>query len=261
MIVNSSKTDFAILSDNDIATVLNQFSDTTVLEILHNILNSDIINQSLVLGGGFVLGNMVKSYETNYRIAIEDYPQCAKELQDNRQDVINAIINTICEHYNLSISDTNSYTYELAVFMYEMFISNFALNIIAFFSIYILREQDNLYKMFEIAEMKKKDGSNSYSKQIYGSNSSKLAAIHANLDFVLDNMLGMDITLENFINVIYSDQPLIANMLNNSVNDNGNFYKDYVAKFINRYKTETITNIRLNIQSSATAGMINNYIV
>ena len=261
MVVNSTNSDFAIMCDNDIAAILQNFSEESILNILDSILKGDGIAQSLVYGQGYVLSNMVKTYEDNYIIAQSQYPSCSNELRMLRNNVYHAIMNRLCDHYSLSYIDDGSDPFTLASHMYEFLVSDFSVIMINFLTRYIFKEVNNLYDMLKVLS----ETGNAviiHTTNPDGSSASKLDTVLDNLKVVITNMLGMDIPLEAIINDTYCNER-VSLFLNSHISDNGDFFKNKVGSFIKSHLPLIITNIRLSIKQNgmdSLADRINNYL-
>lgn len=240
MVVKSMNSDYALLSDNSMAAIINNFSEDTILEIMDQTINSDIITQSLSYGGTYTLPNLVRSYESNYVAVVDNCPPCAKELKLIRTDVYHKIMQKICDYYNLSYIDDGSDPYTLANCMYNFFISDFSSVIISFLTRYILREKNELYKMLE--SLKEKDGIIIYP----ASTDEPMDFILINAHTVLNSIFGTDITLTDIIRETFTNEK-VAEFLNSHIQDRGDFFKITVKEFVLKNLSMVITNLRLNI--------------
>ncbi len=246
MSLQSKDSDYAIVSNRELSSVLGYFSVEMVNEVINDILQDRIRNHSPIIG------NLVESYETNFKLAIDSYKDINRELLEKRTEIYNMILIKICQFHNLEfeLSERDD-IYSAAYYTYQFLISNFQNNIITFFYNYINREKYSLYENLKLGDLKKnKDSSSIYSRKVYKGGDIKLAVIHANLDYVLDQISGFDISLYDIIQIVYAGFPVISNFLCNILKDCGDFYKSFIVPVISGPdKPIIITNIRLLLQS------------
>ena len=69
-----------------------------------------------------------------------------------------------------------------------------------------------IYETLELASKKKE--ASAYSKKLYKNNNSKLAIIHANLEFGLQNVCSYDIEFDTFIELACIPDRVRANIYN-----------------------------------------------
>lgn len=238
-----NNTDYTIISNSELSTVLGYFSAEMNMSILDDILNDRIRNHSQVIA------NLPLSYETNIKLAIDSYPDINPELLEKRTQTYLAIIGRLCSYHNLicNLGETTD-IYAVAYYLYDFLISSFQNNIIRFYYNFVLKEKAQIYESLNLGETRKnKDSSTIYSKRISNGFDNVLMSIHANLDSVIDLLAGYDITLADFIRTVYP--PQVANFLNSILVDNGDFYKRYIIPIITGPdRALFITRIRLILQ-------------
>lgn len=254
MAFRSNNADFAIVADSEVSSVLSHFSTEMAFDAMDNILQNKFRPYAPAIA------NIVGSYEQNFKIAMAQYPNFNREFGEQRNELYNGIIQKLCNYHNLQyIEQPGADPYMIAFHLYQFLVSDFAKNIVFFFSAYIDREKNGIFDMLNMAEMRKnKDSSTLYSKKIYKGNSSKLSVIHANLGVVLDNIRSFDVTFEDIVNIVTNKA--VAKFITSSVQDTGDFYRNFYVPFIEQYKAESITNIRLGLQPIPVNGGIENYL-
>lgn len=253
--IPSTNTDFAILTDSEISSILSYFSEDMTFDIIDNALSNTYRPYAPTLA------NIVEAYEQNFKINMERYQGLSAELKDKRDDLYNAIIKKVLNHYGLQyVEQPNIDTYTMAYYVYKFLVSEFSANVLYFFVAYIDKEKTSIANIINMDELRKnKDSSSVYSKKVItGPGSSKMQVIHANLDLVLDAMGGFDVTIYDIINTLYSYGG-INTLLTNSIVDTGDFFKTFYMNYINTYKAESITKIRLGLQPVPTDGGISMY--
>ena len=237
--------DYVIISNRELSSVLTYFSPEMVERVIDDNLEDRIRDRSPVIG------NMVESYESNFKLAIDSYADINRELVEYRYNTYRMIISKLCSVHNLSVTiPENEYPYTLAFYVYDFLISRFQDNIINFFFNYINQEKDNLYNRLSLEDLRKsKDSTSIYTKKIAKNGDVKMAIICANLHSVLYNMSGFDITLEDIFRYVYLGHPNVSNYLTERIADIGNFYQQYIAPVITGTDNQVIiTHLRLLLQ-------------
>lgn len=237
--------DYVIISNRELSSVLTYFSPEMVERVIDDNLEDRIRDRSPVIG------NMVESYESNFKLAIDSYADINRELVEYRYNTYRMIISKLCRIHNLSVTiPENEDPYTLAFYVYDFLISRFQDNIIDFFFNYINQEKDNLYDRLSLEDLRKsKDSTSIYTKKIAKNGDVKMAIICANLHSVLYNMSGFDITLEDIFRYVYLGHPNVSNYLTERIADIGNFYQQYIAPVITGIDNQVIiTHLRLLLQ-------------
>jgi hypothetical protein len=98
---------------------------------------------------------------------------------------------------------------------------------------------------------KNKDTSTLYSRKLFKDNS-KLAAIHANLESVIDSICGFDIDMNTLILVSTNDRN-IASMITTNIGEISNLFRVLFVPYVKdpRYKAIIITLVRMRLQEVA----------
>lgn len=240
-----NNTEYGMVSDREIASILGNFTPDMVLNMLDDILNDRIRPYSSNIG------NLITAYEYNYNTTLAQCPILSDNLNELRTSTYEAIMKKICEYHNLEYElDPGMDIYTAALYTYSFLVSDFKNNITTFYRNFIMKEKNNIYESFNLADLKKgKDSSSSYSKKIYKGGNQKISVIHANLDYVITQMSSFDISLDTVIEFVYLGNRQVAKMLQNILSDNGDFYyKFYVGTMNGPYRAELITDIRLLLQ-------------
>lgn len=242
----ANNTEYSVVTNAEVEDVIAHFSEEMIMDIVEKGLmnrNSFTVNKA----------NLIYSLEEDFKKSFQLYPAYYQSISEKRFKIYSEIIQKICDFYNiscLSTSDTNN-IHSRAFYLYSIFVSDFASNVINFFTNYIIREKNALYDFME-AELsaKNKDFNALYSKKVYSSNvNHKLVAIHANLDFVIDNMCAFDINLESFIqNALYGQPQIIKYLTMVLSENNGDLFSQHIVPFVQQNKTMILTYLKLSLQ-------------
>ena len=240
----SNNVDFGIVSDSEIVSIISNFSDDMVMDIINrNSANKFRPYQHYV-------GNLVGAIESSFKANQENYPQFYSEIEERRNEIYSNILLSLCKSHGLSLEiNENTDLYSLAFVLYDFVISKFTINMINFFANYIIGETNSLYEYLNLRDLKKnKDNSSSYSRKIFKGNY-KLATIHANLEPVIDCICGFDINLNTLINVSTMDMN-IASFITSNIGEITNLFKVLFVPYVNdpRYRAIIITLVRMRLQ-------------
>ena len=240
----SNNVDFGIVSDSEILSIITNFSDDMIMDVMHrNSENKFRPYQHYV-------GNLVGAIENSFKVNQENYPQFTAEMMDRRNEIYFNILTTLCSSHGLMLNiNENTDLYSLAFVLYDFTISKFTINMINFFANYIIKETSELYNYLNLRDLKKnKDNSSSYSKKLF-KNNSKLATIHANLDYVIDCICGFDIDLNTLIEVSTMDKN-ITSFISSNVGEVTRLFRLLFVPYINdpRYRAIIITLVRMRLQ-------------
>lgn len=240
----SNNVDFGIVSDSEITSIISNFSDDMIMDIIHkNSENKFRPYQHYV-------GNLVGAIENTFKFNLENFPQFQNETIARRNEVYFNILSSLCSTHGLSLNiDENTDLYSLTFVLYDFTISRFTINMINFFANYIISETNSLYEYLNLRELKKnKDNSSSYSKKLFKGNS-KLATIHANLEVVMDTICAFDISLGTLVSVSTTD-PVITSFITNNLDEITNLFKVLFVPYIKdpRYRAVIITLVRMRLQ-------------
>lgn len=251
MAFESTNTEYGIVSDREIASVLGNFTPDMVL----NIIEDNLVDKMRPYSQN--IGNLVASYELNYKASIANYPMCAEDLTLLRERSYESILKRICEFHNLDYEmDPGMDLYTVAFLVYRFLISEYKSNICTFYRNYIMKEKFNIYKAFNLSELKKSKSSSSSYSRIYTGGNPQLSVIHANMDYVITQMCGFDIDLNAIIETVYMGDKNVTRLLQSVLYDRGDFFKQfYVGTITGPDRAEIITNIRLQLQPIASVNI------
>lgn len=244
---------YNITTENEISVILSHFEPEYVFNIIRdNISQRFKYNQ---LG----MPNIVASFESYFKQLISTYTDVdtINQIQEKRLETYKEIISILCSEFQFSFNyeEIQDY-YSSAFYLYSFLVSDFSINLVSFFSNFIIKERNNIYESLKLNDMKKnKDNSTLYNKKIY--KNSKLAIINANLDYVIDNICVFDITLSDILNNIYVDKNIVK-FLETSILPVQDFFKyAYVPVIQSVLKPMLLTDIRLYIQSQSISDDVN----
>lgn len=242
----SQNSDYFVVSTKEAASIISRFTPEMVQDTVEEVLQNKYRNYSMTLA------NIVESIETNYRLAQSGIPEYSTEVASQRNDTYLQIINMVCSAHQLRyLPKEGEDIYSAAYYIYDFLISKFNLYLINFFVNYINREKNMIYENLELAA-KRKDAS-SYSKKLYKNSNSKLATIHANLEYVLENVCVYDIEFDDFLELAYIPDRTISRYLQGSLLDEGDFFHRIIVQYYkNNYATLT-TQIKFALQGFAAA--------
>ena len=242
--------------DTQIYGINNEFDVTEILEHFDSNYIFDVINDKLEKLNFYQTipqPNIVNSFEENFKMMNERFPDDSQNIAIIRDRVYRDIIELLTKKFNLqfnTVDDTiNPYT--AAYYLYEFLISKRNEIMINFFTMFIINNKDNLYNTLNLESTKKnRDTSSIYGKRIYVDQ--KYALISANMPKVINHIATIDISLLNIFQSTYKDFNTV-NFLDNAFADKGNFFHDYYCAVITRPEVLpiVITNIKLALQRIA----------
>lgn len=230
---------YNITSENQIATILSHFSSNYIIDTIKDKLNNKFNIYAIENP------NIVYSFELNFNQMKALHPADINNINSVRIESYREIIDVLCEYYNLQFNETveDQDIYSSAFYLYDFLVANFFNYITIFFANYIVKEKNHLYDIIntniDIKEI-------SYIKKIYKDN--KIAVISAHLDYIIDYLKGLDISLYDILGYIYSNE--ILNLMNIIIAPIGDFFKDHYVSLLNNPSMFPIimTNIRLYLQ-------------
>lgn len=228
--------------DNQLAGVLSQFSTDYILHVV----DTSLENRYRVLD--LPMPNIVASYELTFKQLTNGFSSYTATIATERERVYRDIIQRICSFYNLDFAgmdDTDWYT--AAFWLYKFFVSEFTANMTAFYSRYMIKERYQLDSAMGLSDLRKdNDVIFSYSKRLFAD--PVLAAVHANLGYVLESMQTFPVNIGMILNYVY--EPNIASYINSIIDDRGDFFREQYESFVlnPRNSADMITNIKMSIQ-------------
>lgn len=240
----SNNTEFGIVSDSEITSIIANFSDDMIMDIIHTNAENKFRPYQ------YYVGNLIAAIENTFKTNQQNYPEYYNENMNRREEIYSQILMSLCSLHNLSLHvDENTDLYSLTYFLYDFTISRFTINIINFFANYIVSEANTLYEYLNLNELKKnKDSSSVYSKKLFGGNY-KLATIHANIEPVIDSICGFDIDMGTLIMVSTQDAN-ITNLITSNISEISNLFKILFVPYVKdpRYRAILITLVRMRLQ-------------
>lgn len=236
-------TDYEVASFAEVSSVINHFTP----EMINDVVIRAIQNREVTFTSA--KPNIPQALEANYNTQLQNYPQISAELNSAKTELYESIILLICQTFQLQfIGDESVDRYSAAFWIYDFFISKFDKYLIDFLSSYIIREADTFYQML-INKEDRKDTS-AYTRRVFKGNALTIGMIHANLEWVVDNMLEFDCDLPDIITTAFGPQWVnVSGFLNSIIVDSGDFYKRIYAPFILENKALILTSIKFNLQS------------
>lgn len=245
---NSDNSTYNIHVENEAIKVLSNLNEDSIYDIVMNNIRQ-IPNFNLITP----VPNTVAMLEQNFKQTIVLYPESIQEVFEYKTVIYKKIIQIIQEYYQLEINipeDAND-LYSYAYYLYDFFVNNFKNNVVLFFANYIYKEKNNIYTALELSSKKKqKSSSIGYGKKVYAN--TKITAINAFIDTVLDNLTIQDITFEDILSNVYSDSNIVQFILS-FVGHKTDFYKTYYASLVLSpvSRSSLISNVRLTIHNYA----------
>lgn len=233
---------YDIISEANTSMVINHFDIDFILDVVKDNLNrkTSIYQPSLP--------NVVSAVESHYNILMAE--EDSTEVSDMRNNIYEVVLSMICESHNLQI-DTSQEEFDiftLTYYLYDFLISNFKQYLVNFFSYYIYKEKDNIYKTFNLVDQRKnKDSSTVYGKKMY--DDQKIAIINANIPMVIGGMGAFDIGFEDVLRSVYPVD--VVNFILAHVSPTGDFFKDvYIFNVLNTNVSQSlITDIRFTLHT------------
>ena len=197
--------------------------------------------------------NMVDVLERNFLAILNNCPEYADQTNQVRLDTYEEIIMTICKFYNLNfVGDFNSLSpeeiYSIGRTMYDIFIARFTDYMFNFFVSYIVNNADSIVSYLKVGEeyVKPKE-TGLYDPKMYID--PKFILIHANMNQVIYNMAGYDISLSMILG--YFLNPVMAQKMSELLEDKGDIYKYHYASYILNplFSADILTNVKLKFQA------------
>ena len=237
--MENNEASVGVYTDYGIATILSNFSEGMIQDIIKESLDyrfrpfglrapnyPEIINQQL---------SNVKMHSTGYD----------EQIEEQRVGSMNTIINTILEYYQLAQSSEipDELIYSVCYILYQLFVSEFTERMVNFFTQYILNHIDSIINKIRMENINNtRTSKNSYVKKIY--NNQDLELVYENMSYIVDILAGLDIPFGDL--VAYLSDQKTADFLSIYIQDTGDIYKNYFARFLTDQTTsaDMITKIR-----------------
>lgn len=242
----AQNSDFNVVSGNEVASIICRFTPEMISDLVETNLQSKYRSYSPILA------NIVSSIEDTYKVAQTGLPDFSSDIVSQRYNIYLQIIEQVCTAHQLSYTGTEDIDiYTAAYNIYDLLVAKFTMRLISFFTNYINREKNSLYEALELASKRKE--ASPYSKKIYKNSNSKLAIIHANLEYVIQNICSYDIDFDTFVELSYIPERALSRFILSILQDNGDFFKRLCVPYINENFGPITTQIKFALQEMATA--------
>lgn len=246
---------YQVNAERDISIILSRFNTEFIYDCIENALATRANSQFIIPNP-----NLVRSLEDNFIMMQRDFPDDIQNILNCREETYNEIIDYLCSKFNLRFNnDTDTVDlYSAAYYLYDFLVGNYLHNLTEFFTKFILKEKNSLYKSLNLERFKKTNNI-SYGKKII--KDQVISIILVQISYVIDQIFTFDFDFDNIVNTIY-DNNNIANFLTQLFDDTNNFYEYFKNDLANPFiRPIIITNIRLLIQQTAiTEDAINTFI-
>lgn len=236
---------YRINNEYNFSELISHFDTEYIIHTLEDKL------ENINYASSLIEPNLVGAFESNFKMMRQDYPGDGANIMASREEIYREIIRILCEKFNLEFNtiDPNIDPCSAAYYLYDFLVCNRNANMVHFFTMFIINNKENLYRILTPEDLKKnKDSSTAYSKRVYAD--AKYGAISANINKIINCISTMDIKLINIIQSVYVD-PNVVYFMDSAFKDRGNFFKDYYCNaLINPdIMPIIITDIRLKLQS------------
>ena len=247
----ANNSEYNINTDHSMSVILSHFDPELILRTVKGWI--DIKYEEPMP----LISNIIMGYNENFKQLLHTYQNQLDQEQtmNTRNMIYKDIINLICNEYNLEFNITDYDEIDLytpAFYLFRLLVSEFTENVKTFFTNFILKEKNNLYESLNMNQFKKdKDASTVYNKKRMDNN--KLAIIISRLGYVIDNICVYDISFEDFLRNVYSDENLIQYLLR-IVAPRSDFFKQYVATMfgdMSKVRASLISGITIMLYKAA----------
>ena len=125
----TNNADFSIVSDSEITSIISNFSDDMIMDIIRR------DSENKFRPYQYYVGNLIYALESSFKSNQENYPLFQTESINRRNEMYYNILQSLCSSHGLSLNiNENTDLYSLTYFFYDFAISKFTINIINFFS-------------------------------------------------------------------------------------------------------------------------------
>ena len=231
--------------DNQLAGVLAQFDDDFIMDVVKDSINDRFRLYSLPRP------NIVAGFESTFKQLTDGFSSNVETIIGTRPRVYENIIGIICDYYGFTFNanDSTDY-YSAAYWLYEFFVSNFTENLKNFYAIFLIKERNSIESALELSTLRKEnDTTFTYSKRLF--KDPKLAAIHCNLEYVIQQIETFNIDLRTILTCVYQGNPNIASYIMSIITDQtGMFFRNYYQSYVigSRDSADIMTYIKLSLQ-------------
>lgn len=241
----SDPTMYNIQTENEINIILAQSNEDLLYSLIEDNINTMYVYYNTDKP------NIIVSFEDYFKqlSAIYSDTESMAAIKNKRDEVYSKCIEIICSKFDIFYNlDDIQDKYSAAYYLYDLLISSFDKNVTAFYTNYIIKEKNSLYEAFRLEELRKeKDSLTIYSKKLYKNN--KIAIISANIDYVVNQMMALDISFDIILNIIYADKN-ISKFLQSIFIPNRDFYKTIIVPILSSpIRSIILSNIQLELQN------------
>ena len=232
--IDNNRATAGIETDYEIASILNNFDDDIITDIISESLQYRLrvfglrmANYPEILCGSI---NNILTHSVGHD----------QEIIEKKEALLLTIINTIAEYYGFEIAEEiqPEQLYTVCYIIYQLFVSEFTDRMLNFYTQYIIDNMDSLIKYIKPEESSK----SVYAKKIY--NNQELGVIYDNISKVMDVIAGLDIALPELIT--YLSDKTTSDFLCNYIGAVDDIFKKHFAIFITdpTTKADVITAVR-----------------
>jgi len=220
MIRNSNS---MVNAEADLASILSIFDPTYIFDIIDVVLSNDYYTSNDTTNITNAIYVVEQKYINKCAECSDDY-DILESLKLNRYNLYIEVIEYICNKFdiavNLDMIDYNN-VYYIAYYIYNLLV-NYYSNISNFLVAYILKNKNQIYDMYNLAEFKKnKDSSTIYNKKMY--KNTKVAIIISNLEYVIQNVVS-NVSFDEYVNTIYAEANGVPTVLLNILRPTNPYY-------------------------------------
>lgn len=232
--ITNNKVVAGISTDYEIASILSNFSDFKI---------SDIINGAIEYRFRS-LGSRLPNYPDIYTIKLNSVLDHSEghddEINEKKEEIQRLIIDIIGSKFGFQVSTEipSEHLYPLCYLIYQIFVSEFTERMINFYTQYIIDNIDELLRYIKQDEITKTP----YSKKLY--NTQDLGIIYDNMIKVMDVVAALDIRLPELITYLSTQET--SDFICSYVEEIDDVYKKNFAVYITDPTTiaEVITSVR-----------------
>lgn len=234
---------YQVNAERDVFVILSRFNTEYIYDCIDNALSAKN-NAQLITSNP----NLVRSIEDNFIVMQQQFPDDKSNIMECREETYSEIINYLCSKFNIEFTeDSGVDLYSAAYYLYDFLVSNYLNYLVSFYSNFILKEKNTIYKDFNLEQFKKNTMIN-YNKKLFKDGITTTILI--NISYVIDQLTTFDFDFSDIINTVYPERN-IANFMNSIYEDQDRFYKFYVQDLTNpMIRPNIITNIRLTMQNA-----------
>ena len=234
----------SINTDRELAVILGRFSDDTIDNAIVEALRykyRPFDNR---------MPNLPESIAQQFNALRMHSSIDIEQINMREREIYITIIQKICSAYNLELSEPDipaDKLYPLAYTMYEIFVSEFTIRMLQFFSTYISLNKEVLLNA--IPDEKRIDRKTNYTKKMFVD--PVVVSVYENMESIIDIIAGLDFSFFNLLDQL-AGRP-IAEFISSYISDIGDLYKNHYAVYIYGQVTRTdmITSIKLRFLNAA----------